>query len=123
MFSSTIADWLRQTGPNYRRCASSGLESAILSFGATASQQGSAGCVVAGRLSGLVDPRMLMGVGVVCLAGAMWDMTQWTPDVSVWRLSVVTMIQGAGIAFVFSPLQVVAATMHGATTTSSWAAR
>jgi DHA2 family multidrug resistance protein len=37
----------------------------------------------------------------------MWDMTQWTPDVSVWRLSVVTMIQGAGIAFVFSPLQVV----------------
>ncbi len=63
--------------------------------------------MVAGRLSGLVDPRMLMGVGVVCLAGAMWDMTQWIPDVSVWRLSVVTMIQGAGIAFVFSPLQVV----------------
>src|SRR5258708_35533167 len=63
--------------------------------------------MVGGGLSGLIDPRMLMGVGVVCLAGAMWDMTQWTPDVSVWRLSVVTMIQGAGIAFVFSPLQVV----------------
>jgi DHA2 family multidrug resistance protein len=63
--------------------------------------------MVAGRLSGIIDPRKLMGVGVLCLAGAMWDMTQWTPDVSVWRLSVVTMIQGAGIALVFSPLQVV----------------
>ncbi|HEY4263957.1 MAG TPA: DHA2 family efflux MFS transporter permease subunit [Micropepsaceae bacterium] len=64
--------------------------------------------MVAGRLSSMIDPRFLIGVGVVFLAGAMWDMTLWTPDVSVWRLSVITMIQGAGIAFVFSPLQVVA---------------
>jgi DHA2 family multidrug resistance protein len=48
-----------------------------------------------------------MGVGVLCLAGAMWDMTQWTPDVSALRLTIVTMIQGVGISFVFIPLQVV----------------
>jgi DHA2 family multidrug resistance protein len=48
-----------------------------------------------------------MGVGILCLAGAMWDMTQWTPDVSVTRLTIVTMIQGVGISFVFIPLQVV----------------
>ena len=34
-------------------------------------------------------------------------MTQWTPDVSLWRLSIVTLIQGVGISFVFIPLQVV----------------
>jgi DHA2 family multidrug resistance protein len=48
-----------------------------------------------------------MGVGILMIAGGLWDMTQWTPDVSLWRLSVVTMIQGAGISFVFIPLQVV----------------
>ena len=63
--------------------------------------------ILAGRLTRVMDPRLLMGVGVLCLAGAMWDMTQWTPAVSLMRLSIVTMIQGVGISFVFIPLQVV----------------
>jgi MFS transporter, DHA2 family, multidrug resistance protein len=63
--------------------------------------------ILAGRLTRVVDPRLLMAVGILCLAGAMWDMTRWTPDVSVMRLTVITMIQGVGISFVFIPLQVV----------------
>jgi len=63
--------------------------------------------IIAGRLTRFVDPRILMGIGIVCIAWAMWDMTQWTPDVSVLRLSIVTMIQGVGISFVFIPLQVI----------------
>jgi MFS transporter, DHA2 family, multidrug resistance protein len=63
--------------------------------------------ILAGRLTRVVDPRLLMGIGILCLAGAMWDMTRWTPDVSVMRLTIVTMIQGVGISFVFIPLQVV----------------
>ncbi len=63
--------------------------------------------VIAGRLTRIVDPRLLMGIGVLCMAWAMWDMTGWTPAVSIWRLSVVTMIQGVGISFIFIPLQVV----------------
>ena len=63
--------------------------------------------MVAGRLTRVIDPRLLMGFGVIAIAGAMWDMTQWTPQVSLMRLSVVTMIQGVGISFVFIPLQVV----------------
>jgi DHA2 family multidrug resistance protein len=63
--------------------------------------------MVAGRLTRVIDPRLLMAVGVIAIAGAMWDMTQWTPQVSLVRLSVVTMIQGVGISFVFIPLQVV----------------
>ena len=63
--------------------------------------------MIAGRLTRVMDPRVLMGVGVIAIAGAMWDMTHWTPEVSLMRLSVVTMIQGVGISFVFIPLQVV----------------
>src|SRR5882672_4069886 len=63
--------------------------------------------ILAGRLTRYVDPRILMGIGILCIAWAMWDMTQWTPDVSVARLSIVTMIQGVGISFVFIPLQVI----------------
>ena len=63
--------------------------------------------MIAGRLTRVVDPRLLMGFGVCCIAWAMWDMTQWTPQVSVWQLSIVTLVQGAGISFVVIPLQVV----------------
>ena len=63
--------------------------------------------IIAGRLTKIIDPRLLMAVGVILIAGAMWDMTRWTPEVDIWRLSIVTMIQGAGISFVFIPLQVV----------------
>ena len=63
--------------------------------------------MIAGRLTRVIDPRLLMGIGVIAIAGAMWDMTQWTPQVSLMRLSLVTMIQGMGISFVFVPLQVV----------------
>jgi DHA2 family multidrug resistance protein len=63
--------------------------------------------VIAGRLTRQIDPRILMGIGVLLIAYAMWDMTLWTPAVSLMRLSVVTMVQGVGISFVFIPLQVV----------------
>ena len=63
--------------------------------------------IIAGRLTKIIDPRLLMGAGVLLIAGAMHDMAYWTPDIDVWRLSVVTMIQGAGISLIFIPLQVV----------------
>jgi DHA2 family multidrug resistance protein len=63
--------------------------------------------IIAGRLTKVVDPRLLMAMGVILIASAMWDMTRWTPEIDIWRLAIVTMIQGAGISFVFIPLQVV----------------
>lgn len=63
--------------------------------------------IIAGRLTRVIDPRLLMGVGVLLIAGAMYDMAYWTPDIDVWQLSIVTMIQGAGISLIFIPLQVV----------------
>jgi DHA2 family multidrug resistance protein len=63
--------------------------------------------IIAARLTKIIDPRLLMGIGVILIAGAMYDMAYWTPDIDVWRLSIVTMIQGAGISLIFMPLQVV----------------
>jgi MFS transporter, DHA2 family, multidrug resistance protein len=76
--------------------------------------------IIAGRLTRIVDPRLLMGAGVLLIAGAMHDMAHWTPDIDVWRLSIVTMVQGAGISLIFIPLQVVGfATLHPALRTDA----
>jgi DHA2 family multidrug resistance protein len=63
--------------------------------------------IIAARFSRIVDPRLLMGLGVLLIAGAMYDMAYWTPNIDLWRLSIVTLIQGAGISLIFIPLQVV----------------
>jgi len=64
--------------------------------------------LASGRVANRVDPRLLMGVGVAALAVSFWQMSGWTPDVSAWTLSVVTIVQGVGLGFVFIPLQVIA---------------
>jgi DHA2 family multidrug resistance protein len=64
--------------------------------------------MVAGRLTGRVNPRLLMLIGIALLAGSLWEMTSWTPDISATSLAVTTCVQGFGLGFVFIPLQVVA---------------
>lgn len=64
--------------------------------------------MVAGRLSSRLDPRLIMMLGILMLAYSLWDMTYWTPDVSVATLTITTVLQGFGLGFVFIPLQVVA---------------
>jgi DHA2 family multidrug resistance protein len=67
-----------------------------------------AAMMLSGRLSGKVDPRLIMALGIVLLAYSLWSMTGWTPDVSRTTIVVNTVIQGAGLGFVFIPLQLVA---------------
>jgi len=64
--------------------------------------------MIAGRLSNRADPRLLMGIGVLCLVASFYAMTGWTPSVSVTQIVIVIMAQGFGLGFVFIPLQVVA---------------
>ena len=61
-----------------------------------------------GRLSNRLDPRMLMAGGILALAWSMWEMTTWTPDVAQWTIVATIIVQGAGLGFVFLPLQVLA---------------
>ena len=67
-----------------------------------------AAMVLAGRLVNRVDPRLLMFAGFVMLAESAREMVGWTPGIDPWSLTITTLIQGAGLGLVFTPLQVIA---------------
>ncbi len=108
--SSLLAPWLQNLG-NYP-VETAGLAMAPRGAGTMIAM------MISGRLASRVDPRKLMGLGILLLVYSLWTMSIWTPDVSLGSLIVNTMIQGAGLGFVFIPLQVVAfATMPAASRT------
>ncbi|WP_431269370.1 MFS transporter [Dankookia sp. P2] len=63
---------------------------------------------LAGRLASRFDPRKVMAFGILVLSWTLWDMVHWTPDIPMHWLMLVTVIQGAGLGFVFIPLNLVA---------------
>jgi DHA2 family multidrug resistance protein len=67
-----------------------------------------AAMLIGGRLSQRFDPRLFIALGVLLLCGSLWSMTGWTPDVSQGTVAMIIVIQGAGLGFVFIPLQVIA---------------
>ncbi len=67
-----------------------------------------AAMMVAGRLSNRIDPRWLMLLGFMLLVGSFVMMMKWLPSTSQTYLVETMIVQGAGLGFVFTPLQVVA---------------
>jgi DHA2 family multidrug resistance protein len=67
-----------------------------------------AAAIVCGRLVGRVSSRILIGIGFIVSAAALYDMTLWTPEVSKDSVISVGVMQGLGVGFVFVPLTVVA---------------
>jgi MFS transporter, DHA2 family, multidrug resistance protein len=98
--SALLAPWLQNLG-NYP-VETAGLVMAPRGFGTMAAM------LIAGRLSNRLDPRILMALGIVILSWSLYRMTDWTPDVSQTTMVVNTVLQGAGLGFVFIPLQVIA---------------
>ncbi len=64
--------------------------------------------MMVGRLTTRVDPRKLMGFGVLVMCWSFWRMSTWTPDASEQEIIFTIVIQGFAMGFVFVPLQVVA---------------
>jgi len=64
--------------------------------------------IFAGRLTMKMDPRIIMTVGAGLMVWSLWDMTGWTPSISVATLSWVTFFQGVGMGLVFVPMNLVA---------------
>ncbi|MGH7118592.1 MAG: DHA2 family efflux MFS transporter permease subunit, partial [Acetobacteraceae bacterium] len=64
--------------------------------------------LIAGKLVNRTGPKSQMFLGAVLLEYSLWLMIGWTPDVSPWTVTWVTIIQGFGLGFVFTPLQVAA---------------
>jgi MFS transporter, DHA2 family, multidrug resistance protein len=60
--------------------------------------------LIVGRLVGKVDTRLLLGIGLMMTAWSFYQMTGWTPDISQATIIGVTMVQGAGLGFLFVPL-------------------
>jgi len=64
--------------------------------------------MIAGRIANRIDPRLIMFVGFVMLMESGRQMVNWTPDIDAWSLATTTLIQGAGLGLIFTPLQVIA---------------
>ena len=82
----------------------------VVTAGLTLGPQGMgsmAAMLVAGRLVGRVDTRILLAIGLGLAAYAFHETTLWTPDVAQTTVMRVGVIQGASIGFLFVPLSVV----------------
>ncbi|MGH6679080.1 MAG: MFS transporter, partial [Bradyrhizobium sp.] len=67
-----------------------------------------AAMLAVGGLTGRVDIRLLLGIGLGLNAWAFYEMTGWTPDISQGEIIAVGLVQGAGLGFLFPPLSAVA---------------
>ncbi|WP_420140553.1 DHA2 family efflux MFS transporter permease subunit [Sphingomonas sp.] len=63
---------------------------------------------IVGRLSGKFDPRMLVSGGMLWLAFALFQRTDWTSDVDYWSLAIPHMLNGLGLPFFFVPITILA---------------
>jgi DHA2 family multidrug resistance protein len=63
---------------------------------------------VVGRLVRLIDPRLLVLLGLSLTAFSLWQMTQFSLEMNSWPIIISGIIQGFGLGFVFIPLSTVA---------------
>jgi MFS transporter, DHA2 family, multidrug resistance protein len=69
--------------------------------------------LVVGRLVGKVDPRILVGVGMLTSAVGSWAMTHYSLDVTTFWIIWPAAMQGLGLGLIFVPLSTIAyATME-----------
>lgn len=57
-----------------------------------------------GRLTGKVDHRKLLAIGLLASAYAMWELSRFSLDVGYWNFVWPLMLQGAALGFIFVPL-------------------
>ncbi|MDW6003753.1 DHA2 family efflux MFS transporter permease subunit [Vibrio mangrovi] len=62
------------------------------------------GMMIVGKLSGKVDLRYLIGIGLVLMTFALWEMTQFSVDITNWNIIQTGIVQGFGLGLVFVPL-------------------
>lgn len=66
-----------------------------------------AAMITVGRLSGKIDVRIMLFVGLMLTSYSLWDMTSYTADTSSARLITTGMVQGLGLGFLFVPLSTI----------------
>jgi MFS transporter, DHA2 family, multidrug resistance protein len=63
---------------------------------------------IVGRIVNKVDARLLLLIGLLISAWSLWDMSNFTTDVSFARLVWIGVLQGIGMGFLFTPVSVLA---------------
>ena len=63
---------------------------------------------VASRLTTRIDERMVMGTGLLGMAGTMLIISTWTPDVDHTHMLIVLLVQGFAMGLVLNPMIVMA---------------
>lgn len=67
-----------------------------------------AALLVGGRITGRVEPRLLIAVGLACLAASSWEMSRWTLEVGEWPIVWTAFVQGVGSGILLVPIQALA---------------
>jgi DHA2 family multidrug resistance protein len=60
-----------------------------------------------GKLSGKVDVRYKIFLGLLLLSFSLWEMTRFTADIGSWDIVRTGIIQGLGLGFIFVPLSTI----------------
>ncbi|PKQ00341.1 MAG: EmrB/QacA family drug resistance transporter [Alphaproteobacteria bacterium HGW-Alphaproteobacteria-13] len=63
---------------------------------------------IAGRLTGRVDARWLVGIGLVIAAYSLWQMSHWSLAMGMKPVIVSGLVQGLGMGLIFIPLNTMA---------------
>jgi DHA2 family multidrug resistance protein len=66
------------------------------------------GMIVATRLMGRMDARLIIVLGGLCTSLSLWWMTYFTVDVSQSTITWVGFLQGMGLGYIFVPLSTIA---------------
>lgn len=64
--------------------------------------------LISGRIAGKIDPRLLIGSGLLCLALTNYEMSTWTAEVGTWPIIWTGLLQGAGAGIILVPIQMIA---------------
>jgi MFS transporter, DHA2 family, multidrug resistance protein len=64
--------------------------------------------IVSGRITGKVDPRLLIAIGLGCLAVTNYEMSTWTAEVGEWPIVWTGLLQGIGAGITLVPIQIIA---------------
>jgi DHA2 family multidrug resistance protein len=64
--------------------------------------------LVSGRIAGRIDPRVIIGGGLICLALTNYEMSTWTASVGEWPIIWTGLLQGVGAGIILVPIQLIA---------------
>jgi DHA2 family multidrug resistance protein len=63
---------------------------------------------IGGRLTGRLEPRLMIGFGLACFAIASWEMSRWNLDVGPWPIVWTGFLQGVAAGILIVPIQSIA---------------